>query len=223
MTSPITAIIFDFGNVFVKWDARALYKRFFPTPEAVDSFLEEIHFAEWNAHQDAGRSFKDGIEDLSSKFPQYKELIEAYDTYWEDSITETLNRTIEIAHALKNAGWNLYLLSNFSAEKFPLMQKRYDFLQLFNDTIISGEHKLIKPDPAIYHLTLKRIDRKARECLFIDNSLPNIETARKLGFHTIHFQTPEQLEKDMQIISLRQNSIKQEKEHVPSANDAPGN
>ena len=208
MTSHISAIIFDFGNVFVKWDARALYKRFFPAPEAVDSFLQEIHFAEWNAHQDAGRPFKEGIEDLSSKFPQYADLIQAYDTYWEDSITETLDGTIEIAYALKNAGWNLYLLSNFSAEKFPLMQKRCNFLQLFDDIIISGEHKLIKPDPAIYHLTLKRISRKAHECLFIDDSLPNIETARKLGFHTIHFRSPEQLEQDLQIIPLRQNSIK---------------
>ena len=198
MTSFITAIIFDFGNVFVKWDAHALYKRFFPTPEAVDSFLQEIHFAEWNAHQDAGRPFQEGIAELSAEFPQYAELIQAYDTYWEESITETLDDTIEIAHKLKKAGWKLYLLSNFSAETFPLMLKRYSFLQIFDDIIISGEHKLIKPDPAIYHLTLKRIKREAQECLFIDDSLPNIETAHRLGFHTIHFQTPQQLEKDLE-------------------------
>ena len=198
MTSLITAIIFDFGNVFVKWDAHALYKRFFPSPQAVDSFLQEIHFAEWNAHQDAGRSFKEGIEELSSEFPQYAELIQAYDTFWEESITETYEGTVEIAYKLKKAGWELYLLSNFSAETFPLMLKRYDFLQLFDDIIISGEHKVIKPDPAIYHLTLKRIDRKAQECLFIDDSLLNIEIAGKLGFQTIHFQSPEQLEVDLQ-------------------------
>jgi 2-haloacid dehalogenase len=198
MTSSITAIIFDFGNVFVKWDAHALYKRFFPNPEAVDSFLEEIRFAEWNAHQDAGRSFKEGIAELSAEFPQYAELIQAYGTYWEESITETLEGTVEIARKLKEAGWDLYLLSNFSAETFPLMLKRYEFLQLFDDMIISGEHKLIKPDPAIFELTLKRIKREAHECLFIDDSLANIETANKLSFHTIHFQSPEQLERDLE-------------------------
>ena len=200
MTPPITAIIFDFGNVFVKWDARALYKRFFPSPEAVDSFLQEIHFAEWNAHQDAGRSFKEGVKELTSRFPQHAELIQAYDTYWDESITQTLDGTIEIAHKLKDAGWNLYLLSNFSVEKFALMQERHDFLKLFDDTIISGEYKLIKPDPAIYHLTLKRIKREAHECLFIDDSPANIETARRLGFHTILFQSPDQLKKDLQNI-----------------------
>lgn len=198
MTSSITAIIFDFGNVFVKWDAHALYQRFFPNPEAVDSFLQEIRFAEWNAHQDAGRPFKKGITELSAEFPQHAELIQAYGTYWEESITETLAGTVEIARKLKEAGWNLYLLSNFSAETFPLMLKRYEFLQLFDDLIISGEHKLIKPDPAIFELTLKRIKREAHECLFIDDSLANIQTANKLGFHTIHFQSPEQLERDLE-------------------------
>ncbi len=197
MTNPITAIIFDFGNVFVKWDPHGVYKRFFPTPEAVDSFLTEIRFMEWNARQDAGRSFKDGIAELSSQFPQYAELIQAYDTYWADSITETLDGTIAIAQDLKSAGWDLYLLSNFSAETFPLMQKRYEFLRLFDDVIISGEHKLVKPDPAIYQLTLERIKREAHECLFIDDSRPNIDAAQKLGFHTIQFRSPEQLDKDL--------------------------
>jgi len=199
MNSTITAIIFDFGNVLVKWDAHALYKRFFSNPEAVDSFLREIRFPEWNAHQDAGRSFKEGIRELSAQFPQYAELIQAYDTYWIESVTEVYDGTVEIVRSLKQAGWPLYLLSNFSAEKFLLIQQRYDFLQLFDDMIISGEHKLIKPDPAIYQLTLNRIKRQAGECLFIDDSLPNIETARKLGFHTIHFQSPEQLEKDLKL------------------------
>lgn len=197
MKHPITAIIFDFGNVFVKWDPHGVYKRFFPTPEAVDSFLEEIHFMEWNAHQDAGRPFKDGVIELSAQFPQYAELIEAYHVYWEDSITEILYGTIEIARKLKSAGWNIYLLSNFSTETFPLMQKRHDFIQLFDDTIISGDYKLVKPDPAIYQLALNRINRKAHECLFIDDSLPNIESAQRLGFHTIQFHSPEQLEKEL--------------------------
>lgn len=197
MSSSITAIIFDFGNVFVKWDARALFKRYFPTPEAVDSFLQEICFSDWNSHQDAGRSFHEGISELSSRFPQYEEFIKAYDIFWEDSITETCAETIEIASELKKIGYELYLLTNFSAEKFPLMRKRFDFLNLFDDLIISGEHRLIKPDPAIYHLTLKRINRNAEECLFIDDTLANITTANRLGFNTIHFKSPGQLKHEL--------------------------
>lgn len=197
MTSPITAIIFDLGNVLIKWDVYNLYKRFLPNPEAVDSFLQEIRFFEWNAHQDAGRPFKEGVAELSARFPQYAELIKAYDTYWEECVTGEIPGSVEIAQKLKSAGWDLYLLSNFSSETFPLMQKRFDFLNLFDDCIISGEHKLIKPDPAIYQLTLRRIKRKAQECLFIDDSLPNIESAKKLKFNTIHFLSPAQLDTEL--------------------------
>jgi 2-haloacid dehalogenase len=203
MESPITTIIFDFGNVFVNWDARNLYKRFLPTLEAVDSFLEEIHFADWNAHQDAGRPFKEGVAELSKQFPQYAELIQAYDTHWMDSITETLHETIQIARNLKNSGWALYLLSNFSAEKFMLMQEQHDFLEIFDDMIISGEHNVIKPDPAIFEIALKRINRKAGECLFIDDSSANIETARKMGFITIQYYSPAQLRRDLHQLSIK--------------------
>jgi 2-haloacid dehalogenase len=200
MNTSITAIIFDFGNVLVKWDIHALYKRFFPDPQAVDSFLREINFPEWNARQDAGRPFKEGVKVLCTQFPQYAELIQAYDTDWDKSVTGTIDGTVNIVRSLKEAGWPLYILSNFSAEKFPLMQQRYGFLQLFDDMIISGEHRMIKPDPAIFELTLNRIKRTASECLFIDDSLTNIETAHRLGFHTIHFQSPQQLE-----MSLKQS------------------
>ncbi len=200
MQYQITAIIFDLGNVLLKWDVYRLYKRFFTDPKAVDSFLQEVRFFEWNAQQDAGRSFKEGVAVLSAEFPQYAELIQAYDTYWEDCVTETIDGTIQIARELKNAGWPLYILSNFSLEKFSLVHSRYDFLNIFDDLIISGEHKLVKPDPSIYKYTLRRINREAGECLFIDDSLPNIEAARILGFRTIHFRSPEQLDMDLKNI-----------------------
>ena len=63
--------------------------------------------------------------------------------------------------------------------------------------VISGEVKLIKPDPRIFQVLLERIGRPAEECLFIDDSLPNITVARELGFQTIHFHHPAQLESEL--------------------------
>jgi 2-haloacid dehalogenase len=204
MTKPaVTTIIFDFGNVLLGWDARHLYQRFFPDLQSVDSFLEQIQFSEWNARLDAGYPFRDGVADLSKKFPQYAELIAAYDTHWEESLTGTHDETIEIVRQLKQAGWELHLLSNFSIEKFESIQSRHTYLSLFETKIISGEHKLIKPDPAIFHLTLQKIKRQAEECLFIDDSIPNIETAASLGFQTIHYQSPAQLRSALKNLSIR--------------------
>jgi 2-haloacid dehalogenase len=203
MTHNITAIIFDLGNVLLGWDARNLYKRLLPDPEAVNRFLEQIRFMEWNAKQDAGRSFREGVADLAAQFPQHTDLIRAYDTHWEESLTGTYDETIEIARQLKRAGWQLYLLSNFSSEKFELVRLQYDFLNLFDDMVISGEHETIKPEPEIFNIMLKRIGRKADECVFIDDSLANIETARRLGFYAIHYQSPTQLRADLKKLAIK--------------------
>ncbi|GAB4565515.1 MAG: HAD family phosphatase [Anaerolineales bacterium] len=203
MTHIITAIIFDLGNVLIGWDARRLYNRLLLDPQTVDSFLEQIRFSEWNAKQDAGRPFREGVAELTREFPHYADLIHAYDSHWEESLTGTHDETIEIVRKLKQAGWSLYLLSNFSVEKFELIRSKHDFFALFDDLVISGEHKTIKPDPAIFNITLQRIKRQAQECLFIDDSLPNIETARNLGFQTIHYHSPVQLRIDLKKLAIK--------------------
>ena len=203
MTNQISAIIFDLGNVLLGWDVRRLYNRLLPDPTTVDRFLEEIRFAEWNAKQDAGRSFQEGVTELSNEFPHYAELIQAYDTHWEESLTGVYHETVEIVRSLKQADWKLYLLSNFSTEKYELIKHDHEFLDLFDDQIISGEHKTVKPDRAIFDITLKRINRDPWECLFIDDSLANIETANNMGFQTIHFQSPPLLSESLKKLSIK--------------------
>ena len=203
MTNQISAIIFDLGNVLLGWDVRRLYNRLLPDPSTVDRFLEEIRFAEWNAKQDAGRSFQEGVTELSNEFPHYAELIQAYDTHWEESLTGVYHETVEIVRSLKQADWKLYLLSNFSTEKYELIKHDHEFLDLFDDQIISGEHKTVKPDRAIFDITLKPINRDPWECLFIDDSLANIETANNMGFQTIHFQSPPLLRESLKKLSIK--------------------
>ena len=202
MTSPIKAIIFDFGGVLLQWDPHQLYRRYFDQPEQIDQFLAEINFSSWNAEQDRGRPFTEGIAELSGQFPQYAHLIRAYYDHWEDLVVGPISGTVEILHSLKQAGYALYGLSNWSTETYPRIQHQYDFFNLFDKIILSGDVKLIKPDPAIFNLTLKAIHRTARECLLIDDSEANIITAKKMGFVTIHFKSPEQLRTELHQLNL---------------------
>jgi 2-haloacid dehalogenase len=202
MTHNIQAIIFDFGNVLLEWNPRHVYRRYFPNDEAaMEQFLLEVNFMEWNAQQDKGRTFKEGIAELSLEFPQYSDLIQAYHDNWRDSIGDSLEGTVEIMKRLKQAGYSLYGLSNWSAETFPLVRDKFLFFGLLDDIILSGEVGKIKPDPEIYEIALERIGRPASECLFIDDALANIQQAQKMGFAAILFQSPEQLESEL--ISLK--------------------
>ena len=196
--STIKAIVFDYGNVLIDWNPRNVYKRFFPDdPEGMEQFLQEINFMEWNALQDRGRPFAEGVAVLSEQFPHYAELSRAYHENWSDSIGEIYAGTVEILKQLKGAGYPLYGFSNWSAETFPLVRTKHDFFDLFDDMVISGEVGFAKPEPEIYQILLEKIGRPAQECLFIDDSLPNIQQANKIGFATIHFQSPPQLEEEL--------------------------
>ena len=202
-SSTIKAIIFDYGNVLIDWNPRYVYRRYFPdNPEGMEHFLREINFMEWNTQQDGGRPFEEGIAILSEQFPQYADLIRAYYENWSDSIGDIYTGTIEILKQLKQAGYSLYGFSNWSAETFPLVRAKHEFFDLFDDMVISGEVGVVKPEPEIYQILLNKIGRPAHECLFIDDSLPNIQHANKIGFATIHFQSSTQLEKELKRIGL---------------------
>jgi 2-haloacid dehalogenase len=203
MTHKIQAILFDFGNVLLEWNPRYIYRRYFPDDEAaMEQFLQEVDFMEWNAQQDKGRSFTEGVAVLSRDFPHYAELIQAYHDNWKDSIGGSLEGTVTIMKRLKLAGYSLYGLSNWSAETFPTVRHQFEFFNLLDDIILSGEVGQIKPHPEIYEIALERIGRPATECLFIDDSLANIEQARKMGFIVVHFQSPAQLEQELVALQL---------------------
>jgi len=203
MTTNIQVIIFDYGNVLLDWNPRNVYRRYFPNDnEGMERFLREVDFMAWNAHQDRGRPFAEGVAILSEQFPQYAHLIQAYHEHWADSIGETFAGTVDILKQLKQAGYLLYGFSNWSAETFPYARAKYDFFDLFDNMVISGAVGFVKPELEIYQIMLDKIGKPARECLFIDDSLPNVLQANKMGFDTIHFQSSAQLEDELKRLGI---------------------
>jgi len=123
----------------------------------------------------------------------------------KESIRGPINPTVCVLQSLKQKGYQLYGLTNFSLEKFQLVSERYPFINIFEDILVSGAVKLAKPDPRIFQLMLERISRPARECVFIDDSAVNVSAARDLGFHAIHFQSARQMLVDLDAIIIACN------------------
>ncbi len=193
-----TAVVFDFGGVLIGWDPFLLYGPYFNHDRAaMQRFLDEIGFAEWNALQDAGRPFDEGIAEITARFPQHAALIRAYRERFEETIAGPIQGSVEILRALKQQGRTLYGLSNWAAETFQRIQPNYPFLELLETIVLSGEVGLIKPDPRIFQLLLERTGRQAGDCLLIDDAPANIAAAAGLGFQTIRFESPEQLRQEL--------------------------
>jgi 2-haloacid dehalogenase len=194
----ITTIIFDFGNVVIGWDPRGVYRPLLNNDDAaIEEFFTEVGFSDWNLEQDRGRSWKEAVSVLASQFPHRRDLIRAYHENWEQSITGPIDGTVKILYRLRDAGYELVGLTNWSAEKFLLTRPKHEFFKVFDHIVVSGEVGLVKPDPAIFELALQRVGRRPEQCLFIDDSAANVAAAAALGFHTIQFHSPAELEREL--------------------------
>ncbi len=197
------APVFDFGGVLVNWDPRHLYRRLLQDDAAVERFLARIEFYELNKELDRGQPFREGVEEWSRRFPADAELIRVFDERWEETLIGAIQPVVEIVRRLKEAGFPLYGLSNWSCEKFALTRARYEFFSWFDEIVISGDVHLLKPDPRVYRLLLQRIGRRAEECLFIDDAPRNVAAAEELGFQAILFRSAEELEEELRGRGLR--------------------
>jgi len=192
------AIVFDVGGVLLDWKPYYFFGKFFhDDPAAVENFLNEIGFHEWNLRQDEGLPVDQAIAELTERFPQYAHIIRDYSQNWQESIAGPIQPTVDMLHELKQREYYLFCLSNWSAEKFNLVRRGYDFFNLFDSILLSSDVKLLKPDPRIYLTLLERIERSAQECLFIDDQQANVTAARQLGFDVIHFVSPDQLREEL--------------------------
>jgi 2-haloacid dehalogenase len=192
----IDTIIFDFGGVLVDWNPKYVYRQLFKKPEDMHWFLENICTDEWNLEQDRGRPLAEGTAILVGKFPEYEALIRAFYGRWEEMLGGDIGGSVEILLELKRQ-YPVYGLTNWSAETFPVALERFDFFKVFDGIVVSGTEKLVKPDSAIFRLILDRYRLKAENALFIDDNIKNIRAAGEMGFHTIHFESPEKLRAEL--------------------------
>ena len=186
-TSTIDTVIFDLGNVLIPFNPRWLFRKMLPDEASIDAFFTETGFDAWNIQMDAGLPFAEGIAAHSRKFPHHQSLFEAFFARWHETVGEPIAESVDIFRTLRQNGIRTYALTNFSAETFPLAVARFPFLNDFDGIVVSGIERLVKPDPAIYHLLMQRHAVEPSRAVFIDDRLENVEGARRVGLHGIHF------------------------------------
>ena len=192
-----TTVTFDLGGVLIDWNPRYLYRQLFHDDEEMERFLAEVTTQEWNAQQDAGRSWADAVEVLTAEFPDHRDLIDAYHTRWPEMLGDAIHGTVAILEELRGRGVRLYALSNWSAETFPVARERYPFLGWFDGIVISGEVKAAKPDVRIFQVLIDRHEIEPAETVFVDDNEPNVTTAIAMGFIGLRFHDADALRADL--------------------------
>lgn len=189
----IDTIVFDIGNVMVDfcWQ-KAIDNMKLPSAMAdrlakatvLDKMWDEFDKGVLSEAEILAGFVRNApeIEDVINDFfyNHYCEIIEKYD-YANDWVQE-----------FKESGYRVYFLSNFSEKGFRELASSLDFVELGDGAVISYKEKCIKPANEIYQILMDRYNVIPENAVFLDDSLKNVEAAKKLGFNAICFESREQ-------------------------------
>ena len=181
----IKNIIFDLGNVLIRFKPEEFINKNIKEEYREKFFNVVFKGQEW-ADLDRGvLEYNDAIKIFSEKIPECSlEIKKFFDNYILDAL-EPIEKNIEIMKSLKEK-YKLYILSNFHYPAFDYIFKNWKFFKYFDGKIVSGHCKFLKPEKEIYELLCSTYFLIPNECIFIDDTKANIESAEKFGIRGIH-------------------------------------
>lgn len=186
----VAGVLWDVGNVIVRWNPRTLYSKIFPDAAECDRFLADVCSMAWHGEFDRGKPFADGIADLSARHPEYADEIRAWRARWGEMFSGAIPETESVIEDLHSRGVPQHALSNMSLEVWDEVRAMSPVFSRLDQTVLSAAEGLIKPDPAIYRAAVARTGLAPEQMLFVDDNADNIEAARALGFEVHHFTDP---------------------------------
>ena len=194
----IRNILFDMGNVLIRFDRKLFLDRLEVSQEDKELLLREV-FAnvEW-AQMDRGtKTEKTALESMCRRLPQrLHAAAEILTCHWDEPLIP-IDGMYELVEELKEKGYGVYLLSNASVRQHTYWTG-IPASRFFDGTLISADVHVVKPQPEIYKLCLEKFGLKAEECFFIDDVNANIEGALHCGLSgAVFFGDVSRLRKDL--------------------------
>ncbi len=195
--TEIQHIVFDIGRVLLHWDPELPYLDLIPDAERRRWFLETVCSPAWNAEQDRGRDWAEAEALLIEEFPEEQDLIRAYRARWHDMVPHAYDDVVEVLNRLIDDGHDVTMLTNFNDQTFTEVRARFPFLDRPRGVTVSGEVRLVKPEPEIYSRHASSFALKPSAILFTDDSPANVAAAQAAGWNAVLFRDAEQLKADL--------------------------
>lgn len=187
-------IVFDIGNVLLRWDPQALLQGLgFSASEQNQLLADVVHTPEWLALDRGDVSLDEAVAASARRLGwQDQRVREIY--LGVGPTLRPITPFTELALSLAAAGHKIFVLSNMPEQTWKHLEETYSFFNEFNGLLLSFQENLIKPEAAIYKRLLQRFKLQADLTVFVDDQLPNIEAARACGIAAVHLVDPDQPE-----------------------------
>jgi len=191
-------VIFDVGGVLLDWNPGRVLQSFYADASERERMKQLIfHHADW-LELDRGTMAEDELlqriaERAGRPVPELNGLFEVV----RDSLHPKQD-TVALLGSLSARGVPLYCLSNMPSKIYATLSQRFDFWQHFDGIVISGDIRMVKPEPAIFRHLLERYGLRAGDTVFVDDLPANVEAAQRLGLHGVVFENAAQCELALQ-------------------------
>jgi putative hydrolase of the HAD superfamily len=195
----LQAVIFDYGEVLSGPPDPDAHRRLLQIAGVAEGPFEKAywtHRLDYDADILNGQTYwRTVARDTGTRFTpeQIAQLLEVDARMWMNLNPAMLAWIPRI----KEAGYRLGILSNMGDGVLEYLRPRFTWLGLFDQLTWSCELGVVKPDPAIYLHTVKKLNVKPEQALFIDNLQKNIEGAETVGLQAALFESAEQLQRDL--------------------------
>ena len=202
MSAEIRHIVFDIGKVLIHYDPALPFTRLIPDETERRWFFANVCTPDWNIEQDRGRDWAEAEALLIERHPGHETLIRAFRETWPEMVPHASEESVALRTGLIEAGRDVTLLTNFAADTYRLARQMFPFLDRARGVTVSGEVRLIKPDPRIYDLHTESFALDRGKTLFIDDSPANVAGARDIGWHAVLFTDAPTLRQDLATFGL---------------------
>lgn len=199
----INTIVLDIGNVL----AQFRWREYLEDCGYSNDLQERIANATvlsgfWDEWDRGIRDEEELIAESVARDPEIEnEILAFYNSFTE--IVREYEYSAGFVKSLKENGYKVYLLSNYSKKNFEMGSPYFDFVNYVDGGVISYQVKAIKPEPEIYQSLIDQYQLNPQEAVFLDDLMANLEGAKPFGFHTIQVKNQEQALKELREIGVR--------------------
>ena len=184
----ISTVIFDIGDVLISDNFKELLMKDSEIPTELADTIKSLWFIAKDEIDDT--MDLDTYREIVNKRmgPEFSKYIPKLFQYGIECV-HVLDYTVSMIQDLKERGYKVYYLSNWSAWTHELLEKagKFDFLKYMDGGIFSYDVGYMKPDEEIYRILLNRYKINPKEAIFFDDKKENIDAANKLGIHGVLF------------------------------------
>lgn len=187
---PVTAVIFDIGNVLIEWQPERFYDQVIG-PDRRRAMFAEVDLHAMNDRVDRGGPFRDTIYAQAEALPQWRDEIRMWHDNWIEMASPAIDRSVRMMRALRAKGVPVFCLTNFGIDSYAYAATQYDFLNEWDREYVSGRMGRIKPEEEIYEMVEADCGHAPGGLLFTDDRADNIAAAQARGWQTHLFTGPE--------------------------------